>query len=90
MNHSFDVIALSETWLNPTNSDIVGFREYKHISNYRNFKLGGGVSLLLKEILIIEKLINSLSQMKRWNVFLLNQNEWEKNCYWLCVQTTKF
>jgi hypothetical protein len=49
INHQFDIIALSETWLNSNNTSISGFTDYNHIYNFRgNNRRGGGVSLLLK------------------------------------------
>ena len=48
LNHEFDIICLSETWLNKTNHEVVGFPDYSHVCNYRESKMGGGVSILLK------------------------------------------
>ena len=42
INHKFDIIALSETWLNSRIKDISGFPDYDHICNYRDTKRGGG------------------------------------------------
>ena len=47
LNHQFDIIALSETWLSDTNDDIVGFPNYSQIHRCRSTKKGGGVTLLL-------------------------------------------
>ena len=48
LNHDFNIIALSETWLNANNTEINGFPDYNHVFNFRKSKRGGGVSLLLK------------------------------------------
>jgi exonuclease III len=48
LNHQFDIIALSETWLIENNHEIVGFQNYNHVFMYRQGKIGGGVSILLK------------------------------------------
>ena len=48
LNHDFNIIALSETWLNATNTEINGFPDYNHVFNFRKSKRGGGVSLLLQ------------------------------------------
>ena len=45
----FDVIGLSETWLNDTNFDLKYFDGYNHYSNYRSQQHGGGVSLFVKD-----------------------------------------
>lgn len=52
----FDVIALSETWLNESNSTFSGFTNYNHEYNIRkiikedgSYKKGGGVSLLIND-----------------------------------------
>jgi hypothetical protein len=50
LNHQFDIITLSETWLNEHNTEINGFPEYNHIYNLRNSKKGGGVSILVKNV----------------------------------------
>ena len=48
MNHHFDIIGLTETWLNESNQDILGFPNYNHVYMYRQNKTGGGVSILLQ------------------------------------------
>jgi hypothetical protein len=48
IEQEFDVIALSETWLNDNNHQIIGFPNYNHVYKYRPTKIGGGVSILLK------------------------------------------
>ena len=45
----FNVVALTETWLNETNADVYGLTGYKAIHNYRKQKKGGGVSLFIEE-----------------------------------------
>lgn len=66
IDHEFDIIALSETWLNECNTDIDGFPHYNHEYNLRNTKTdngttkrGGGVSILIKNTIpyrVIHKL----------------------------------
>ncbi len=48
LNQQFDIVALTETWLNKNNSEIVGFHNYNHVCKYRENRIGGGVSILLK------------------------------------------
>ena len=57
LNHEFDVIALTETWLNDLNSDIVGFPNYNHVFKCRQSKIGGGVSILVKNDIRYHELI---------------------------------
>ena len=38
----FDIITLSETWLNENNHVIDCFPNYNHVYNYRETKTGGG------------------------------------------------
>lgn len=47
LKHRFDIIGLSETWLNPIITDIGGFPDYVQVHKYREKKSGGGVSLLI-------------------------------------------
>ena len=45
----FSVIALSETWLNESNADIMNIDGYQHEWKYRSKRSGGGVSLFIKQ-----------------------------------------
>ena len=47
LDHKFDIIGLSETWLNENNDIVPGFSNYTQVHNYRTNRTGGGVSLLL-------------------------------------------
>ena len=47
LNHKFDIIGLSETWLSEKCHSIDGFSAYDHLHKYRDGKRGGGVSLLI-------------------------------------------
>ena len=47
LNHNFDIIGLSETWLSEKCHSIDGFSAYDHLHKYRDGKRGGGVSLLI-------------------------------------------
>jgi Skp family chaperone for outer membrane proteins len=60
LNHEFDIIALTETWLNQNNTEINGFPHYNHEYNFRKSKKGGGVSILLKDS-IQYKVLNDVS-----------------------------
>ena len=51
------LIALTETWLNDLNSDIVGFLNYNHVFKCRQSKIGGGVSILVKNDIRYHELI---------------------------------
>ena len=56
LHHKFDIIALSETWLNSNNDSIIGFSEYSQVNIYRNNKRGGGVSLLIHDSITFTEL----------------------------------
>ena len=45
----FDVIAITESWLNVQNDDNNYLHDYQHICKYRQHKKGGGVSLFVKK-----------------------------------------
>ena len=44
----FSVVAVSETWLHKSNSDLFNIPGYHFISNSREHKLGGGVGLYIQ------------------------------------------
>ena len=44
----FSVVAVSETWLHKSNSDLFIIPDYHFISNSREHKLGGGVGLYIQ------------------------------------------
>ena len=46
---NFSVIGLTETWLKSSNSDLYNLDGYNHVSQCRECRTGGGVSLLLNE-----------------------------------------
>lgn len=45
----FSVIGLSETWLTSNNADIINLAGYNHVYKTRVGKIGGGVSIYVKE-----------------------------------------
>ena len=49
LNHNFDIIGLSETWLSKNNETIPSFDDYNHVMKYREGKIGGRVSLLIRD-----------------------------------------
>ena len=64
LNVNFDIIGISETWLNETNKDIYNLNGYNHVSLVRQDRIHGGVSLsisasisyrILNEISIVNK-----------------------------------
>ena len=48
LNRSFSVIAVSETWLHRSNSDLFHLPGYHFISSHREHKAGGGVGLYIQ------------------------------------------
>ena len=69
LNVNFDIIGISETWLNETNKDIYNLNGYNHVPLVRQDRIHGGVSLfisasisyrILNEIFIINKDIECL------------------------------
>jgi hypothetical protein len=63
MSFMFPVICLSETWLNSNNKNSVSLPGYRHESRVRPKKLGGGVSIFIRDHLPYSAR-NDLSQMK--------------------------
>ena len=49
VNETFSVIALSETWLTTANQDCYAIPGYNHIALIRPDRIGGGVSLFIKD-----------------------------------------
>ena len=49
LNHSFTVIGLSETWLNESNKHCYSVNGYNHVSQCRDNRSGGGVSLYIQD-----------------------------------------
>ena len=56
LDQQFDIIGLSETWLNENNDIVPGFSNYTQVHNYRTNGTGGGVSLLLRAYIRYHKL----------------------------------
>ena len=48
LNMLFSVVAVSETWLHRSNSDLFNIPGYHFTSNSREHKLGGGVGLYIQ------------------------------------------
>ena len=48
LNMLFSVVAVCETWLHKSNSDLFNIPGYHFISNSREHKLGGGVGLYIQ------------------------------------------
>jgi hypothetical protein len=51
LNYHFTIIGLSETWLNDSNSQCYSLHGYNHVSQCRANRLGGGVSIFVKNSL---------------------------------------
>ena len=51
LNVDFSIYGFSETWLNDNNATLFTLSGYNHICNYRTKRLGGGVSLYVKQTL---------------------------------------
>ena len=49
LSFSFSIIGLTETWLSDSNVDITNIDGYTHVCKYRSTKVGGGVSLFIKD-----------------------------------------
>ena len=45
----FNVIGLSETWLNEVTHDLYNIDNYNHVHKYRENRKGGGISLFIRE-----------------------------------------
>lgn len=51
LEHRFQVVGLTETWLNENNADLVDFEGYSHEFVHRSGRTGGGVSLFIDHCL---------------------------------------
>ena len=60
INLNFDIIGLSETWLNETNKDVYNLDGYNHIPLVRPDRIHGGVSLFISD-LISYRILNEIS-----------------------------
>ena len=49
LNYNFSFIGLTETWLNDNNCDLFARDNYESINRYRKHRIGGGVSLYIKQ-----------------------------------------
>ena len=49
LSTEFTCIGLSETWLTEESFDSINIGSYRHIGKYRSDRIGGGVSILLKD-----------------------------------------
>jgi len=48
LGHPFKVIGITETWMNASNVDSITIKGYNHELMYRSNKIGGGVSVFVK------------------------------------------
>ena len=60
LNIKFDIIGLSETWLNDSNKDVYCLDGYNHVSLVRPDRNHGGVSLFISA-LISYRILNEIS-----------------------------
>ena len=60
LNITFDIIGLSETWLNDSNKDVYCLDGYNHVSLVRPDRINGGVSLFISA-LISYRILNEIS-----------------------------
>ena len=51
----FTLIGLTETWLSENNAESYSFSGYNHVFNYRDNRLGGGVSLFIDNSILFNK-----------------------------------
>ena len=49
INLEFDVISLTETWLNTSNQDLINLNNYNFINNNRIDNIGGGTAIFIKK-----------------------------------------
>ncbi len=88
LKHKFDIVAVSESGLSESTTDLYDIDAYKHYYNYREEKTGGGVSLFVKtEITCIERndlnIMNSIME----GCFIeidKNRSGLEKKCNYRC------
>ena len=64
LNINFDIIGLSETWLNDSNKDVYCLNGYNHVSLVRPDHIHGGVSLFISA-LISYRILNEISILNK-------------------------
>ena len=60
LNANFDIIGISETWLNETNKDIYSLNGYNHVPLVRQNRIHGGYSLFISAS-ISYRILNEIS-----------------------------
>ena len=55
LKHQFSVYTLTETWLKNYNKNLYNLKGYQHIHKLRDNKLGGGVSIYVKDNILYEE-----------------------------------
>ena len=87
LQHSFPILAVTETWINENSVDRYCIDGYQHESRYRNERKGGGVSLFIRQ---------NLSYITLNDVSICNESIeslfggyqffiWKEYHYWSCV-----
>ena len=82
---TFDVLALSETWLHKNNDDISGFPHYNQLHNFRKNKVGGGVSILLRDNIQYKELDHLSTMSKTMESIFAEIYMTEKNIIVGCI-----
>ena len=80
IKYPFDIIFLTETWINASNSELLKISGYKAYNSFRNTKLGGGVTVLIRE---------SYHSCALNNLNIINE-DMESVGAELCVNNSKF
>lgn len=79
INHNFTLIGMSETWLNCSTAEVVNIAAYKHEYDYRNNRMGGGVSLLIQDNLEY-RFRNDLTTITSQNESLFVEKQFSFRC----------
>ena len=58
----YDVVIVTETWLNATNYDFLGLPGYQNFSIFRSDKRGGGVTILVRDTFSAEVVAQVMSE----------------------------
>ena len=79
LNMLFSVVAVCETWLHKSNSDLFNIPGYHFISNSREHKLGGGVGLYIQSTFSLIWILSLGLFFNLLTIHFTNQSLW-KSC----------
>lgn len=72
-----DIVFITETWLNSLNTNLYGFNSYQHVCKTRTEKIGGGVSIFIRDTYsfnVMDDLENILDDTAECKFIMLKNN----------------